>query len=134
MRLLLLLFWISLFAGSCSDKKKIPNGVLPPEKMQAVLTDILIADALNSERIVKDSTLKWPNENASGFLKVFQLHHTTKNEFNRSYNFYLKRPDLFKVITDSVSSVINRKNLALTTFTDTIKNKFNGNNFKKVTR
>lgn len=134
MRLLLLLFWISLFAGSCSDKKKIPNGVLPPEKMQVVLTDILIADALNSERIVKDSTLKWPNENASGFLKVFQLHHTTKNEFNRSYNFYLKRPDLFKVITDSVSSVINRKNLALTTFTDTIKNKFNGNNFKKVTR
>lgn len=134
MRLLLFLFCFSLFAGSCSDKKKIPNGVLPPEKMQVVLTDILIADALNSERIVKDSTLKWPNENASGFLKVFQLHHTTKNEFNRSYNFYLKRPDLFKVITDSVSSVINRKNLALTTFTDTIKNKFNGNNFKKVTR
>jgi hypothetical protein len=122
------------FAGSCSDKNKLPAGILPPEKMQTVLTDILIVDGLNNERITRDTALKLPVENAAYFLKVFQLHHITRNEFNRSYNYYLKRPDLFKVISDSVSAVISRRNTELTkSVTDSIKSRPNDNNLKKVT-
>lgn len=134
MRILLFLVCIILFTGSCSDKNKLPAGVLPPGKMQAVLTDVLVVDALNNERITRDTALKLPAENASSFLKVFQLHHITKNEFIRSYNYYLKRPDLFKVISDSVSAVISRRNSELTkTVTDSIKSRPNDINLKKVT-
>ena len=102
--------------------------------MQAVLTDILVADVLNNERILKDTSLKLPAEDASYFLRIFQLHNTTRNEFSRSYNFYLKRPDLLKVITDSVSSDISRRNQNLNKGTDSLKNRPNGNNFKKIAR
>ena len=133
MRLVLMFIGILNVCISCSDKNKIPEGIMKPSKMQAVLTDILIADAMNGERVIKDTSLKLPVENASYFLKVFQLHQTTRNEFNKSYSFYLKRPDLLKIITDSASAVINRKNTQLTALPDTIKKKPNGYNFKKVT-
>lgn len=134
MRSQVLIYCSIILLISCSDKNNIPEGVLSPKKMQAVLTDILVTDVLNSERILKDSALKLPAENASYFLKIFQLHNTTRNEFNRSYNFYLKRPDLLKVITDSVSSDISRRNQNLNKGPDSLKNKPNGNNLKKITR
>ncbi len=133
MRLVLMFIVALIFCISCSDKNKIPEGIMKPPEMQAIITDMLIADAMNGERVIKDTALKLPVENASWFLKVFHLHQTTRNEFNRSYSFYLKRPDLLKVITDSASAVINRKNIQLTAITDTIKKKPNGYHFKKVT-
>lgn len=134
MRSLIFIYCSIIFIISCSDKNNIPEGVLSPKKMQAVLTDILVADVLNNDRILKDSALKLPAENASYFLRIFQLHNTTRNEFNRSYNFYLKRPDLLKVITDSVSSDISRRNQNLNKEPDSLKSRPNGNNLKKITR
>jgi hypothetical protein len=134
MKILILIYCSIIFTIiSCSDKNNIPEGVLSPKKMQAVLTDILVADVLNNERILKDSVLKLPAENASYFLRIFQLHNTTRNEFSRSYIFYLRRPDLLKVITDSVSSDISRRNQNLNKGPDTLKNRPHGNYLKKTT-
>jgi Domain of unknown function (DUF4296) len=115
---------------ACSETKKPPANVLAPEKFQKVLTDVMLADALSTERSIRDTSLKIKNTNAAYFLKIFEIHGTTKNEFMRSYNFYLSRPDLFRVISDSVSAVLNRENLQLTT--DTVKPKPNGNNSPKI--
>ncbi len=134
MRSLIILYCSIILVISCSDKNNIPEGVLSPKKMQAVLTDILVADVLNNERILKDTSLKLPAEDASYFLKIFQLHNTTRNEFSRSYNFYLKRPDLLKVITDSVSSDISRRNQNLNKKIDSLKKRPDGNNLKKIAR
>jgi len=134
MRSLILIYCSIILVISCSDKNDIPKGILSPQKMQAVFTDILVVDVLNADRILKDSALKLPAENASYFLRIFQLHNTTRNEFNRSYNFYLKRPDLLKVITDSVSSDISRRNQNLNKEADSLKSRPNGNNLKKITR
>jgi hypothetical protein len=129
MRKMLLL--ISVFGiVACSETKKTPPNVLGPEKFQKVLTDVMLADALSTERSFKDTSLKIKDANAAYFLKVFEIHGITKNEFMRSYNFYLSRPDLLRVISDSVSAVLNRENLQLTT--DTVKPKPNGNNSPKV--
>lgn len=133
MRNLFFIYCSILLMISCSDKNDIPEGVLSPKKMEAVLTDILVADVLNNERILKDTSLKLLAEDASYFLKIFQLHNTTRNEFSRSYNFYLKRPDLLKVITDSVSSDISRRSQNLNKGTDSLKSRPHGNNLKKIT-
>lgn len=126
--LLLLLCMFGIVA--CSETKKPPANVLSPEKFQKVLTDVMLADALSTERSFKDTSLKIKDANAAYFLKIFEIHGVTKNEFMRSYNFYLSRPDLLRIISDSVSAVLNRENLQLTT--DTVKPKPNGNNSKKI--
>lgn len=130
-----------MFALSCSDNKKIPENILKPEKMEAVLSDVMMADALNQERIIRDSLLYISKENVSYFKKIFQLHAVTKEEFEKSIQFYTKRPDLMRAIIDSVSAVVSRKNKLLeekkdsvTTKSDTLKSKLNGRNFKKITR
>lgn len=134
MRRLILIYCSIILVISCSDKNDIPEGILSTQKMQAVFTDILVVDVLNADRILKDSALKLPAENASYFLRIFQLHNTTRNEFNRSYNFYLKRPDLLKIITDSVSLDISRRVQNLNKETDSLKNRPDGNNLKKIAR
>lgn len=127
-QILLLLCVVGIVA--CSQTKTTPANILKPDKFQKVLTDVLLADALSTERSFKDTSVKIKDANASYFLKVFEMHRTTKNEFMRSYNFYLSRPDLLRVISDSVSAVLNRENLRLTT--DTVKPKPNGNNSPKI--
>lgn len=141
MKLILLQVCILLIALSCSDNKKIPDHILKPEKMEAVLADVMMADALNQERIIRDSLLYLSKENVSYFKKIFQLHAVTKDEFEKSIQFYTKRPDLLRAIIDSVSAVVSRKNKLLeakkdsvTTKSDTLKSKLNGRNFKKITR
>lgn len=141
MKLILLQVCILMFAFSCSDNKKIPDYILKPEKMEAVLADVMMADALNQERIISDSLLYLPRENVSYFKKIFQLHAVTKEEFEKSIQFYTKRPDLMRPIIDSVSAVVSRKNTlleakkdSLTSKSDTIKSKLNGRNFKKTAR
>ncbi|MBP6686248.1 MAG: DUF4296 domain-containing protein [Lacibacter sp.] len=125
------LFGISVvFFFACSNSKKTPEYVLAPEKFQKVLTDVMLVDALTTERLFRDTALKLKDENAAYFLKIFEMHGVTKNEFMRSYNFYLSRPDLLRVIADSISAVLNRENLQLTT--DTVKPKPNGNNSPKA--
>jgi hypothetical protein len=141
MKLILLQVCILLITLSCSDNKKIPDHILKPEKMEAVLADVMMADALNQERIIRDSLLYLSKENVSYFKKIFQLHAVTKDEFEKSIQFYTKRPDLMRAIIDSVSAVVSRKNTLLeakkdsvTTKSDTLKSKLNGRNFKKITR
>lgn len=128
MRLMILLLLLVLLG--CSETKKTPENILGPEKFQEVLTDVMLADALSTERSFKDTALKIKDANAAYFLKIFEIHGTNKNEFMRSYNFYLSRPDFLRVISDSVSAVLNRENNQLTT--DTVKPKPNGNNSPKI--
>jgi hypothetical protein len=119
MRRFLLNVWMVLvfcFTG-CSTKNNLPNGVLPPAKMQLVLLDIMEADALNNERAIKDTSLRVPAENAAYYQAIFKLHQITKEEFAKSYQFYLKRPDLLKPITDSLNNVVAKKNTELETKT-----------------
>lgn len=130
MRQFVLIGSMLLMLMACSDNRRIPPSIMQLEKFQAVLTDVLLADGLSLERSFKDTAIKITDENAKYFLKVFELHAVSKNDFMKSYNFYLQRPDLLKIITDSISSILNRRNLQLSI--DTSKPKPNGNNFKKT--
>jgi len=42
------------------------------------------------------------------YQQVFQVHHVTLEEFRRSYQFYLERPDITKTLMDSVIARANR--------------------------
>ena len=53
-----IVFFCLLIFISCGNKNKIPEGVLKPDIMQAILWDVIKADAFTAEIIRKDSVKK----------------------------------------------------------------------------
>jgi hypothetical protein len=117
---------------SCSGKGKTPSGIIKPVKMQAVLKDLFLADAVNMERINKDTALRINTENRAYYERIFQLHKISQKEFEKSYAYYLAHPDQLKKIADSLMTDVNR--MSTEVYSDTSKRKFNGSNFKDSAR
>lgn len=104
MRRLLSLFIVLFFAISCADKKKIPKDILPPQKMQAILWDMISAgEFLNTFILKKDSAVNKDSVSLKIYGQVFHIYHITKEQFDKSYSYYRDHPELMKVIIDSLS-------------------------------
>jgi hypothetical protein len=86
---------------SCSDKKAIPKDILPKEKMQAVLWSLINAGEFLNGYVLKDSVDKVA-ESSKAYGQVFQIHHITKEEFDKSFSYYRQHYELMKAILDSL--------------------------------
>ena len=93
---------------SCTDKDKVPAGVLPKEKMEKVLWDMIQAERYR-ETFVRDSALDLKKETFKLYAQVFEIHQITKDEFIKSYKFYMSRPDITRVLFDSLATRANRR-------------------------
>jgi hypothetical protein len=103
MRKLPFLFFCLLLIVSCSDKKKVPKDILPVYKMEAVLWDMISAgEYLNGFVLNKDSIDKFA-ESSAIYGRVLQLHHISREQFDKSYLYYRGRMDLMKIVLDSLS-------------------------------
>jgi hypothetical protein len=104
------LFLLVMFHFSCTNTTKIPQGVISKEKMGVVLWDLILADRFSTLFLVKDSAKTNSHvENVKLYQRVFQIHKISKEEFNRSYKFYLSRPDIAKGIFDSIAVQAERQ-------------------------
>lgn len=99
-----------IFLAACTDNKKIPSDVIAQPQMEKILWDMIQSDQYVSTYIMtKEDSLPDKNEKAIIFYqKVFDLHGISKEEFSKSYQFYLGRPDLLKVMFDSISARAER--------------------------
>lgn len=103
-----LLIGCLLLAG-CGNKAKIPDDVIPRKEMESVLWDMILADRYAAQYIMKDSAkLDTKKETFKVYDQVFQVHKITRDQFIKSYKFYLGRPDISKVMFDSLASRGNR--------------------------
>ncbi|HSB93891.1 MAG TPA: DUF4296 domain-containing protein [Flavitalea sp.] len=109
MRLLTGVFILSFALLSCSDDDKIPSKVIPQKEMQTILWDLLLADRYTSQYISRDTTRVLKIENLKLYDQVFQIHKITKAQFIESFDYYLQRPDLTKVMFDSLSAGANSR-------------------------
>ena len=100
MRIALVILIAALFF-SCS-KPKVPAGIIPPEKMQEVFWDYLRADVYANEFIRKDSARNVEMENAKLQQQVFMLHKTSREEFYKSYEYYLNHQSQMKSMLDTM--------------------------------
>ena len=96
-------FFLFLFQ-SCLEKNNIPPGVLSKDKMQSVLWDMLRADQFVIDNASRDSLLNKEKKSIELYEQVFKVHHITKNDFQKSLDFYQGRPDLLKIIIDSITN------------------------------
>lgn len=95
---------LSVFVSGCIRDKKIPKGIISQNEMRKIMWDLMRADAYVADFIMKDSTRNQKTESAVLYEQIFSMHSTTQEAFIKSRDFYLRRPDLLKVITDSLRS------------------------------
>ena len=70
--------------------------------MQEVFWDFIRADVYANEIIRLDSTKNVELENAKLQAQVFQLHKVSKEEFYKSYEYYLRHQQLMKSMVDTM--------------------------------
>lgn len=105
MRTILLIAHCCLLLSACRNKEKIPGHVLPREKMQAVLRDMMRADQFLADFVFsRDTSLDKKAESTRFYRTVLGIHHVSKEEFQQSFSFYRSHPVLLKVILDSIGS------------------------------
>ena len=93
---------------SCSDKNKVPAGVLSMQNMREVLWDMAKADRFVSEFVEKDSLKDKKAESIKLYEEVFALHKISRETFQKSLAFYESRPDLLKTVFDSLSATAKK--------------------------
>lgn len=99
-----------LLVTACTNTTKLPEGVIPQNKMEGVLWDILQAERFSSLFLFKDSAnVDVTLEKFNLYESVFQIHKVSKDDFIKSYKYYLSRPDLAKVMFDSMTVKAERK-------------------------
>jgi len=96
---------------SCTNRTYIPGDVIRKEQMQDILWDMIRADLLAHEIVKKDSTKNLNTETNILTQKIFAIHHIDKAKFDRSFQFYSKRPDMMNTIFDSLNSKRVRNNI-----------------------
>jgi hypothetical protein len=101
---LTLIFVVLIF--SC--KSSVPPDVLSPKKMQAVLWDVMQADAMAEYYGATDSTFKSLSKHADYYQKIFGIHKISKEDFTRSLTYYEDHPVRLKPILDSLQGFVQR--------------------------
>jgi hypothetical protein len=99
-----------IFAGTllfllfgCGKGNQVPEGVLPREKMEAVLWDMIQADEFLKDFVLnKDTTLNDTLEMITMYERVFRFHQLDRQTFDSSFNFYRTHPKLMKEVLDSL--------------------------------
>jgi hypothetical protein len=96
-----------IFLFSC--KNKLPKDILEQKKMEKVLWDVLKVDAYTKNYFLKDTTKNIVLENAKMQFQVFALHNITKDQFYKSYRYYLANSNLIKPLLDSIANNSNKE-------------------------
>lgn len=86
---------------SCGRSTAVPEDVLPVAKMTAVLWDVMLADALATQRYPVDTTKRF-DTSVILYAQIAKAHGTTQIELQKSLRFYESRPDLLQPILDSL--------------------------------
>lgn len=108
MRHLIMVLLMAISILGCDGGSNTPANVLKPDKMQAVMWDVIQADVFTSEYIKVDTTKNLQKENLQLQKKIFALHHTNREQYYTSYEYYKSKPDLMQALLDTMAARVNR--------------------------
>jgi Domain of unknown function (DUF4296) len=105
-RALAVLSFIIIILAGCSSGERIPDDVLPPHRMEAVLWDMMRADQFLADYVFsRDTTKDKDKESIRIYSQVFRLHRIDKEEFSRSFAYYRSHPGQLQPLMDSISKM-----------------------------
>jgi hypothetical protein len=107
MRVTAFIIFICCTVG-CKSKDEVPAGILKFDKMQAVLWDVIQAEALTGQFIKKDFSIDAPLENLKMQQQIFANHQIKKEEFYTSYQYYSVHVQLMRSMLDSITTLAER--------------------------
>ena len=100
---LLLVLLIGIFL-SCNNSKSVPRGIIPPDKMEKVLWDMIQTDRFAIQFLSKDSAkINVKEETFKLYEQVFRIHQTNRDEFTKSFKYYMDHPELNQRLYDSMN-------------------------------
>jgi len=100
---------LAVFFSFCDSRNAMPDDIIPMEKMDKILWDMLLADRFSSQFLVKDSAkINVKEETFKLYGQVFAIHHITKEQFSKSIKYYMNHPYQNRVIFDSLASRATR--------------------------
>ena len=102
-----------IFLAACNSE--IPDDVLPPDKMQQVMWDMMLADEMILQYKMTDSSFARAAKQSRYYQAIFRIHNTTEETFKKSTKFYMEHPALFKPILDSMNAAGDRKQRSIDT-------------------
>lgn len=95
--------WYCLMLLSVGCSRTVPRNIIKQDKMQDVLTDILLAEGFAENFLLIDTSKRRDEWFAGEYSKVMAIHKITQDQFRKSLDYYKSKPDVFKVIIDSVN-------------------------------
>ena len=104
--------WLIIIAvAACTDRTKVPSGIVKQPRMEKIMWDMVQADRyvaafINTNK--QDSPDVKKEKAAVLYEQVFRLNDISREDFLKSYKFYLGRPDLTKKMFDSIASRADR--------------------------
>lgn len=102
MRRICILFYVAISLNACSSKDEVPSTILKPDKMQAVLWDVIKAQAFTDQFVKRDTSKDAVKKNLELQQEIFDLHHVSKEEFYKSYDYYRNNAGLLNQVLDSI--------------------------------
>jgi len=96
--------WVvfSFFTACIPKNNHVPHEYIQPEQMKRVLYEMYLADAFNSERLVRERTLNHQTETVNYYQQILRNHGIARDKFFKSLDYYKKHPAVYRELTDSL--------------------------------
>ncbi|MCS6819109.1 MAG: DUF4296 domain-containing protein [Chitinophagales bacterium] len=96
------------FLSACRwSSEKIPEHIIPYSKMQNILLDIHLADAIASREAISEDVQK--RNTLSLYHSIFEKHQISSKQFQESFNYYLLHPQLLDSMYVNIVIEISKK-------------------------
>ncbi len=93
--------FVLIILFSCKNNNVAEN-ILSPQKMEIVMWEQMKADAYTKEFISKNSNIQLTTENYKLQQKIFDKFGIDKNDFYKTYKYYLNDVNLMGNLLDSI--------------------------------
>ena len=102
---------VALFFLSCgSSQEELPQGILTPEELAPILTDVEITQGyLRLKSSIDDSLFRSKAFQENHYQHIFEKHHITEEQFNNNIAYYSMFPEEMEKIYNDVIIAISQE-------------------------
>ena len=106
---------------SCTEKKSVPDGVIPPVKMAQIISEIYMAEYKAKNVGVKADSIQKLFQHYE--MRTYEQFNTSDSLYKTSFEYYLNYPEKLESIYDMVIDSLSLKQQVIEKTKSTSKNR-----------